>query len=124
MRDIDSALHHRCVGFLISNAHLLESERLSGRQNIIGRRKLVLLRVSHQQCVVLFVIVRVVDQDVEHHPTEQLAHVSDIQIAIDHASAPQELRQLGISKAFRGGLKCDASPTNSVCAGRRHDRSA
>ena len=50
-------------------------------------------------------VVGVVDQDVEDHSAEQLAHVAEVRIAIDHAATPQQLRELRIAIAFRRGTQ-------------------
>src|SRR4051812_214212 len=59
-------------------------------------------------------IVGVVDQDVEHHATEQLAHIAHVCVAIHDTSAPQELRELRIAIAFR------CCPQSDVCGQAVH----
>ena len=50
--------------------------------------------------MVLFVVVRVVDQNVEYHAAKQLAHVADINVSFGDAPTAQELRQLRIAEAL------------------------
>ncbi len=61
-----------------------------------------MLRVRHEQHVVLLVVIGVVEQDVEHHPAEQLVHLRDVAVALDHAAPPEQLRELRITEPLAG----------------------
>jgi hypothetical protein len=65
----------------------LKAEGLAGRQDVIRRRKRVLLRVRDEHGVVLLVVVGVVDEDVEHHAAKELLHVRDVRVAAVAAPA-------------------------------------
>lgn len=97
------------IGFVFADPHLLKAERLTGRKNVVGGRKLILLCVRHQQRMVLLVIVGVVDEDVEHHPAKQLAHVRDVAVARGYATASKQLREFRVAEPFGGSSQRDMS---------------
>lgn len=63
------------VRLLHPDSHLLVAERLTRRQHIKGGRQLKLQSFINEQHVVLFVVVGVVDENVEDHAPEEFGHL-------------------------------------------------
>src|SRR6185312_3722597 len=55
----------------LADPHLLKSEGLPRGQNIEGRSQLILPSAAHDERMVLLVIIRIVDQDIEDHAAKQ-----------------------------------------------------
>ena len=72
--------------------------------------------LKHQERMVLFMVVGVVDEDVEHHPTEELLHVVQVVVFIGHTRTAQQLRQGRV--AHVGLLHADGlRAQRGACAG-------
>jgi hypothetical protein len=92
---------------LRTDPHLLIAERLTGWQHVERRRQFVGLGIIDEHDVILLVIVGVVDEDVEHHPAKQLAHLDTVRASPDDAAAAKQLRELGVAELLGGSLERD-----------------
>src|SRR6185312_7067762 len=110
----------------LADPHLLKSEGLPRGQNIEGRSQLILPSAAHDERMVLLVIIRIVDQDIEDHAAKQFPHVVHVAIVLHYTSAPQQLRQLRIAKLLPGCSEChrcrEAVATSRGCAVEAPDR--
>ena len=91
------------VGHERAHAHLLITQRLPSGQYIKSRCEFISTVVVHQQHVIFFVIIGVVDQDVEDHAAKEFAHLFETQVMGRFTSTAQELCQFGVPHALARG---------------------
>jgi hypothetical protein len=90
---------------LVAYTHLLIAQALRGGQHIKSWGEFIKpARTTHQR-VVLFMVVGVVDQDVENHAPEQLLLLRSHLVRPPHAA--NQLRQFGVADDLTCGPQCD-----------------